>query len=73
MNITQIYAKKNEIEQRVMTPGYKATERDVAEAAELVNSYMDELERIESIITPSKITDIEPITNSIIKRWYPNE
>jgi hypothetical protein len=56
MNMTQISRKKHELEDRVTAPGYLATARDVAEAAELVNQYMDELERLEKTATVKERT-----------------
>jgi hypothetical protein len=47
----QIGAKKRELIARVLTPGYVATARDAAGSAELVNQYIDELERLEKIVT----------------------
>lgn len=51
MNMQQISARKRELIERVTCPGYQATERDAAEAAELVNQYIDELERLEATAT----------------------
>lgn len=71
MNIRQIATKRDEIESRVTEPGYKTTLRDVAESQELVNQYIDELERLEKIAIPAPVTDISPISETIIRRWYP--
>ena len=57
----------NELEGRVLAEGYNATERDVAEARELVNQYIDYLEWLETHITVCPISDIE----LIVQRWYP--
>lgn len=51
MNMRQITRKKNELLDRVLAPGYVATARDAAESAELVNQYIDELERLEKTAT----------------------
>lgn len=51
MNMQRITRKKNELLARVMTSGYVATARDAAESAELVNQYIDELERLEKTAT----------------------
>lgn len=51
MNMRQISAKKHELLERVNCPGYVATERDAAIAAELVSQYIDELERLEQTAT----------------------
>ncbi len=72
MNMTQITQAKRELIQRVTTPGYQTTERDVAESQELVNQYIDELERLERIAVPvPAVTDIEQTAESIVERWYP--
>lgn len=70
--MTAISRKKRELETRVTAPGYKTTLRDIAEAQELVNQYIDELERLEKIAKPSPVTDIISIANNIIKRWFPS-
>ncbi len=72
MKIPQITRKARELEAKVLTDGYQATERDVAEARELVNQYIDELERLENTATPYRGADIEAIADKIIKRWYPD-
>lgn len=51
MNMRQISQKKRELIARVTAPGYVATARDAAESAELVNQYIDELERLEKSVT----------------------
>lgn len=73
MNMPAISAWCNELEARVLTPGYETTPRDVAEAVELVNVYLDELERIERTLIVAPVTDIDEIANQIVERWYPNE
>jgi len=50
MSIPQIVQRARELEARVIRAG-SATERDVAEARELVNKYIDELERLERTAT----------------------
>lgn len=54
-----------------MTEDYQSTERDVAEARELVNQYIDELERLERIAKPYHGTDIEAIADGTLERWHP--
>lgn len=71
MRMPAISAWCNELEARVLAPGYATSARDVAEAVELVNAYLDELERIEKTLTVSPVTDIDAITDAIIERWYP--
>lgn len=51
MNMRQISQAKAALIARVTCPGYQTTERDTAEAAELVNQYIDELERLEQTAT----------------------
>lgn len=51
MNMWQIGKKKRELIARVTASGYVATARDAAESAELVNQYIDELERLEKTAT----------------------
>jgi hypothetical protein len=71
MNMTQITKRKHELIDRVLSDGYQTTERDVAEAAELVSAYIDELERLEKTATVKPLkTDIDAIADYIIGRWY---
>jgi hypothetical protein len=72
MNVKQISAKKQELITRVTTPGYQTTARDAAEAAELVNAYIDELERLEKTAKPYAGADIHQTAESILRRWYPS-
>ncbi len=71
MNIPQIAQRARELEARVLTEDYQSTERDVAEARELVNQYIDELERLERIAKPYHGTDIEAIADGTLERWHP--
>lgn len=71
MKIPQIAQRARELEIKVLTDGYQATERDVAEARELVNQYIDELERLENTATPYRGANIEAMTDSILAGWYP--
>ena len=73
MKMSAISQWCNELDARVLAPGYQVTERDAAESAELVNAYIDELERLEQIATPYTGADIEEIANNILERWYPND
>lgn len=52
MSMTEIHNKKIILIGRVTSPGYQTTERDVAEAQELVNQYIDELEKLEQTAKP---------------------
>jgi hypothetical protein len=72
MNIKQIAEARDKIEARVLTEGYITTERDLAEARELVSAYIDELERLENTVSFSKpLTDIEKVAEKIIEVWHP--
>lgn len=51
MKMKQISEWKHRLIERVTTAGYVATARDAAESAELVNQYIDELERMEKTVT----------------------
>ena len=51
MNMQKITEWKHKLIERVTAPGYVATARDAAESAELVNQYLDELERLEKTAT----------------------
>lgn len=73
MKMSLISKKKNELIDRVSAEGYNATERDVAEAQELVNQYIDQLERLESTATVSPVSDIEPVVTFALRKWYPND
>lgn len=73
MSISEIGNKARALEAKVLAPGYQATARDVSEAQELVSQCIDELERLEQTATVSPVTDIEPIAEFILKRWYPND
>jgi hypothetical protein len=62
--LKQIAKKRDELEGRVLDPEYTATERDVAEAAELVNLYIDELIRLEETAT------VEPsLSDDLLSLW----
>lgn len=71
MNMSQISARKAQLEERVTGPGYMATARDVAEAIELVNQYIDALEHLEMTVTPWAGANIDVVADQILKRWYP--
>jgi hypothetical protein len=62
--LKHIAKKRDELEGRVLDPNYTATERDVAEAAELVNQYIDELTRLEETAT------VEPsVSDDLLSLW----
>lgn len=70
MTMQKVTERKQELLRRVLSNGYQAGERDVAEAAELVNVYIDELERLEGQISVTRqITDIDKTAARIIARW----
>jgi hypothetical protein len=73
MKMSLISRKKIELEDRVLSEGYNTTERDLAEAQELVNSYIDELERLEDSAVPSPVSNIEPVVTFALVKWYPND
>ena len=72
MKIQVLIQKAQQLERRVLSEGYEATERDVAEARELVSQYIDELERLERTVTVREGTDIEVVADQILQRWYPH-
>jgi len=69
MKIADIINQAKELEERVKREG--ATERDVLFARELVNKYIDELERLENNVKvdPPLLTS-DDIANKILERWY---
>lgn len=73
MNMTVISQRKNELIDRVLSEGYNTTERDVAESQELVNQYIDELERLERTAIIKPVSNIEIVQTFAIMKWYPNE
>lgn len=73
MKMDVITEKKNELITRVLSEGHVASERDVAEAQELVNQYIDELERLENTATVSPSDGlIFSVTEFIFSKWHPN-
>ena len=70
MNIKQIAQKVDELERRVTAEGYTATPRDLAEAQELVNQYIDELERLERIATVTPYLKADDVANKIMRYWH---
>lgn len=73
MSIFEIAQKARALETKVLRPDYQTTARNVSEAQELVSQYIDELERLEQTATITMVADIEPITTSILKGWYPHD
>jgi hypothetical protein len=70
MKISIITQRKNELIDRVLSEGYNTTERDVAEAQELVNQYIDELERLENTATVYQSSNIEIVQTFAMIKWY---
>ena len=63
--MSEIARKKTALEARVTAPGYQATERDVAQAFDLLQQYRDELTRmIDEPETNSKGTRKEPMSDA---------
>lgn len=73
MKMSVISQKKNELIDRVLSEGYNTTERDVAESQELVNQYIDELERLENSATVSPVSNIETVITFALMKWHPND
>lgn len=73
MTMYEISQWCNVLTVRVLTPGYQTTQRDAAEAAELVNAYIDELERLEKTAKPYSGADIKTIADDIVERWHTND
>ncbi len=67
MTMQEITQKKIILIGRVTTPGYQTTARDVAESQELVNQYIDELERLENTAKSYRSLDI--VVNGKIKHF----
>ena len=72
MKMPAISKKANDLVDRVLSEGYNTSERDVAEAQELVNQYIDELERLEKTATVSPVSNINPVITFSLMKWYPN-
>ena len=66
MNMTAISEKKIALIARVTSAGYQTTARDVAESQELVNQYIDELERLEKTVTPKTGIDVADTDGRVI-------
>lgn len=73
MKMSAISQRANELVDRVLSDGYQATERDVSEAQELVNQYIDELERLEQVVKVESFSDISQTIDFIISTWYPQK
>ena len=72
MKMSAISKKANDLVDRVLSCGYNTSERDVAEAQELVNQYIDELERLEKTATVAPVSNISPVITFSLTKWYPN-
>lgn len=68
MTISEITQKKIILIQRVTALGYQTTARNVAEAQELVNQYIDELERLETTAKPYHET-IDVVIDGKVKHF----
>lgn len=73
MKMSIISQNANELVDRVLSEGYNTTERDVSEAQEIVNQYIDELEHLENTATVSPVSNINPVITFALKKWNPNE
>lgn len=73
MDMKTISRKANEFVARITADGYQATARDVAESQELVNQYIDVLERLENTATVKPFTDADKVADKILSWWYPND
>jgi hypothetical protein len=67
--LKQIAKKRDELEGRVLDPEYTATERDVAESAELVNLYIDELIRLEETATVAPFLSADAVADKVLSYW----
>ena len=67
MTLSEIAKKRDELEARVLRDG--GTERDVAEAAELVQSYIDELERLENTVTVKPYLSADAVADKVLSYW----
>ena len=68
MNIQQIIKRAAELEERVIMAG-TATERDVAQANELMNLYIDELERLEKTATVKPFLSADAVADKVLSYW----
>ena len=68
MNLKQIRDKKHELENK---PTH--TERDVAEARELVSKYIDELKRLEETATVKPFLSADAVADKVISFWSYDE
>lgn len=59
------------LEDRIIAAG-TATERDMLMARELVNRYIDELQRLEETITVPPYMTGDEVADFILKRMYPD-
>lgn len=71
MKIQQILQRAQALVERVTTPDYPTSARDLAEANELVNLYIDELERLANTATVPPYLTGEQVADDILRRWYP--
>ena len=72
MKLTDIMKQAKTLIERVTAPDYEATARDVAESQELVNQYIDELERLENTATVAPYLKGDDVADKVLSRWYPN-
>ena len=71
MNLLEIWAKKQELDARVIRDG--ATERDVEIAAELVSQYIDELERLEKTVKVKPFLSADEVADKVLSFWRYDE
>ena len=70
MKLQEIAKKRDELERRIATN--TATQRDVAEAAELVSKYVDELERLENTATVKPYLSADAVADKVLSYWSNN-
>ena len=73
MKIKDIMKQAESLIERVTAPGYETTARDVAESEELVNKYIDELERLENTVTVAPYLKGDDVADKVLSWWYPND
>ena len=73
MKIKDIMKQAETLIERVTAPDYETTGRDVAESEELVNKYIDELERLENTVTVVPYLKGDDVADKVLSWWYPND
>jgi hypothetical protein len=73
MTIQQLAQERDALEARVLSPDYTATERDVAVAADLIERYIDELQRLEETAAITEYLRGEAVSDKVLSYWSYHE